>query len=191
MTHSICSTALFTLVVANAAGAADNCKDILAHGVFEVKDHISREQQGSAFLTWYCSSQYSKVSETGDAGGLAGFQISDLPPIMAKGHNVTSKSEEYRNEACSHSEGTFTHASEFSAFSSTASSTLAKEWGQCMNAFGIFASFKTTGPNDFSIEIHRKADIGYFCPTPRKGLISYSGRSSSASCRERSQKSLF
>jgi len=33
--------------------------------------------------------------------------------------------------------------------------------------------------------------FGYFCPTPRKGLIGYSGRSSSASCRERSQKSLF
>ncbi len=33
--------------------------------------------------------------------------------------------------------------------------------------------------------------LGYVCPTPRKGLIGYSGRSSSVSCRERSQKSSF
>jgi hypothetical protein len=136
--YSLFSTMLLAVGLATPAGAADNCSDILAHGAFEIRSESSKEQQGSAFLTWACSSQSSKKSAAGDAGGDVGFQLPNLPPIQAKGHAINSTSEEYRNEACSFSNGTFNHAEEFSQFASTVSRDLVQAWEACMNRYGTF-----------------------------------------------------
>lgn len=145
---------------ATSAKGQDTCGEILKNGIWEYKSTTSSDMQASSFLTWFCTKEFKSFQEARDAAVGLTLPIEGIP-VSLNGKYRDSQWEEYRNEACSMSSGTYDHLSEFTSFASSASVAVVKAWESCITRIGTFAWLATTpNPKAFALQIRRNTDLG-------------------------------
>src|SRR5689334_15520744 len=138
----------------------DQCKDILANGIWEYHTASGTTTQTASFLNWFCSKTFSSYSQARDASASLSLPIDGLP-VEVGGKYRDSQWSEYRNEVCKLESGQYAYASEFNTFVQTASQSVAHAWEACINRIGTQAWLATTqNLNAFAVQIRRRVDLG-------------------------------
>jgi hypothetical protein len=135
------------------------CDSILSRGIFNTRRTQSRGKEGSTFLSWFCSNQFSSKKNFQDAGGGAEIPIKGVL-VSLNGHSINDSWEGYRNEACSISQGSFIHETEFEDYSEVVSDVVVKAWKGCTQAQAGFAEWvDILTPTVFTVNISYKSGL--------------------------------
>jgi hypothetical protein len=148
------------LVVPGLMHAQDPCPGILRNGVWEYQSSQGSDNQTSSFLSWFCSKDFKSSKEASESGGALGIPIGDIP-VSLSGYTRDTQWSEYRNEACSTSSAKYNHLSDFSNFTSKASTAVVSAWLGCVNREGVKAYLTTSSDlKAFTITIQRTTSLG-------------------------------
>lgn len=113
------------------AQAQDECKDVLANGIFGSEKTLSSSAAKDAYKKWLCASEVQSFQEAKDLGLDSSAEIYDIP-MNSKFTYSKQEREDYKNEYCSKEDRAADLSTAYSNARSYADKNLLNSWLQCM-----------------------------------------------------------
>ncbi|TWF53313.1 hypothetical protein [Neorhizobium alkalisoli] len=158
---------LAILLLPTAAIAEDNCKDLLASGLYDSTVSLTKTQRASAEQAFYCSSsleeaksyyQKSKSSSGGGGGGVSygPFSLSGSAS-SANAENLTQEQyNKWKSEKCGNKSAEDSAQEFYFVSQNLVNSTVANSWLQCMAKREGFSCWATPQDDDVFVRLNWK-----------------------------------
>lgn len=132
------------IVCSYSAAVADQCRDVLANGVFEHDEKVSSKYRADSFVDYLLSdAQFIKFMQS-SSDGSGSVEVPAIMNASGGGSSANEAREEMRKLLVGYREGRAESFEALATYSKKASDRIVSAWENCMTGLGLKLSFKTT-----------------------------------------------
>lgn len=135
--------AFFSFLAISAYCHAQECSQLLVHGIYDVKNSTNDSERASSFSQWFCDMRFSSSQSTEDFGGSVAFPFKNIP--IQFGFNSSSDNwTQWYSKFCQDSQSNQSFKQRIQNYERQINPDILQAFNQCISSEGLHVWLERT-----------------------------------------------